>query len=120
MIKSMLLLSVLGFGVLVQGCKSSNVVGVPEGAKLIQESNANATFTATEKGMIFIRDQPADSVIYQGPVNAGQKLVVDAKENRVTLDGHRVITTAPLRPDGVYQVFFKAQEVHAYHPMMNP
>src|SRR3954470_19440249 len=107
MIKSMLLASVLGFGVLAQGCKSSSVAGVPEGAKLIQESNSSATFTAAEKGMIFLRDQPADSVIYQGSVNAGQKLIVDAKGNRVTLDGHPLITTAPLRPDGVYQVFFK-------------
>ena len=120
MAKSVLLAGVLVACLPLSGCKSSNVEGVPEGAKLVQESSSSLTFTAANAGAFFIRDQPANQIIYNGPIDAGQKVVIDAKNQRVTLDGHPLITTAPLRPDGTYQVFFQSIAVHSYHPMMNP
>jgi hypothetical protein len=103
------LLSAAVIGIcLLGGCASNGLTGLPGGAALVQEGGAMLNFTATEKGMLYLRDQPADRLIYQGPVAPGQKLELDATTNRITLEGRPLATDAPLRRDATYQVFFKA------------
>jgi len=104
----------------ISGCTSEGLSGLPGGAVLAQEGNANLVFVASDKGTIFLRDQPSDRIIYQGPIEKGQRLVVDVNANRTTLEGHALTTTLPLRSDATYQVFFKPSEKREYHPMMNP
>jgi hypothetical protein len=102
-----------------QGCASGGPKGIPGGAMLVKEGNANLSYTATEKGTLYVRDQAADRVVYQGPVNAGQRLDIDLVARRITLDG-REVSAGQLRPDRVYQFFLKTGEQREYHPMMNP
>lgn len=104
---------------LLTGCTSDGLSGLPGGASLAREGSSPLTFTAAESGTIYLRDQPADRIVYQGPVEKGQQLEVDAKIDRITLDG-RPVKSSALRPDATYQVFFKAREKREYHPMMNP
>jgi hypothetical protein len=104
----------------LSGCASDGVAGLPHGAALVQEGNASVTYAADGKGTIFVRDQPANRIIYEGNIEPGQELIVDAKAGRITLNRRPLTTTAPLRPDATYQVYFKAEDHHEYHPMMNP
>ena len=69
---------------------------------------------------MIVRDQPADRVVYQGPIAAGQELMFDAKNNRLTLNNRPLDASAPLRTDATYQIYFKPGDPHEYHPMMNP
>jgi hypothetical protein len=102
------------------GCTSSGVSGVPREAVLIQEGRSNVHYTAGKTGTVIVRDQPADRIIYQGPIAAGQELIVDAKTNRLTLNNRPLDASAPLRTDATYQIYFRPEEHHEYHPMMNP
>jgi hypothetical protein len=102
-----------------QGCSSGGPKGIPGGAMLVKEGNANLSYTATEKGTLYVRDQPADRVVYQSPVNAGQRLDTDLVAQRITLDG-REVSAGKLRADRVYQIFLKPGEQREYHPTMNP
>jgi hypothetical protein len=102
------------------GCTSSGVNGIPREAVLIQEGRSNVHYTAGKTGTVIVRDQPADRVVYQGPISAGQELIVDAKSNRLTLNNRPLDASAPLRTDATYQIYFKPEEHHEYHPMMNP
>src|SRR4051812_38943691 len=79
------------------GCTPQGLTGIPGGAIMSQEGNGNLIFTAGDKGTIFLRDQPADRVIYQGPIEKGQQIKIDAGANRVTVDGKTVTTTTALR-----------------------
>ena len=48
-------------------------------------------FTAKDKGSVYLRDQPADRVIYEGPIEPNQQLMVDVKANRALLGGRRTL-----------------------------
>lgn len=103
------LLSAAMIGIcLLAGCASDGLTGLPSGSALVQEGGAMLNFTATEKGTFYLRDQPADRLIYQGPISPGQRLEIDATTNRVTLDGRPLTTSTALRRDATYQVFFIA------------
>jgi hypothetical protein len=101
------------------GCSTGGPKGIPDNAMLIKQGGPSFSVTATDNGMLYLRDLPADRVVYETAVQKDQRLEVDAAANRVTLDGQPV-KTQTLRPDGTYQVFLKPGSPREYHPMMNP
>jgi hypothetical protein len=103
---------------LVTGC-SSGLKAIPGDALLMQQSRGKFTFTATEDGALYLRDQSKDRIVYQGRIKRGQQLQVDSVADQLTLDGQRLKSTE-LRPDATYQIFVKPGEMREYHPMMNP
>ena len=102
------------------GCVSERPKGLPGGAAIVAEGSGPLVFTAVDKGTVYVRDASADRVLYQSPIEKGQRIEVDPTSNRVTLDGRTVEPAAPLRPNGSYQVYLKLPEQREYHPMMNP
>ena len=54
-------------------------------------------FTAMDKGTLYVRDASADRILYQSPIDKGQRIEVDPTANRVILDGRQVETAAPLQ-----------------------
>jgi hypothetical protein len=101
------------------GCSSGGPKDIPGGAMLIKQGGPAFSVTTTDPGTLYLRDLPADRVVFETTVQKGQRLDVDAAANRVTLDG-QAVKTQTLRPDGTYQVFLKLGGEHEYHPMMNP
>src|SRR6476469_8387854 len=89
------------------GCAAHGPKGLPGGAVIVAEGSGPLVFTAMDKGTAFVRDVSADNVIYQSPVEKGQRIEVDPAGNRVTLDGRQVNTTGPLRSNGSYQIYLK-------------
>jgi len=101
------------------GCASNGLKSVPGDAMLVQEGGSAFTYTATDPGTVYVRDQGADRIIYSGRMSPGDQLQVDSNAQRVTVAG-RTVKTPALRPDASYQVFFLKGEHREYHPMMNP
>lgn len=104
--------------VALTGC-AGGLKSIPGDAMLVQQGSEKVGLTASEDGAVYVRDPATDRIVYQGRVNKGQRLEVDAAGDQVTLDG-RKIKTVNLTPDATYQLFFKAGEMREYHPMMNP
>jgi len=102
------------------GCASDGPKGLPHGAAIVAEGSGPLVFTAPDKGTLYIRDAHADQVVFQSPVEKGQRIEVDPTGNRVTLDGRQANATAPLHSSASYQIYMKLEEHHEYHPMMNP
>jgi len=80
--------------------------GLPQGARLTQESGAVLSYTPREAGTIYLRDPADDVILAKLPAWPGQRLDVDAQANVVTFDGRAVTTAAQLRGDRNYQIFF--------------
>jgi hypothetical protein len=81
--------------------------GVPQRADLAVEADTGPlTFVAPADGDVYLRDVPADRIVYQSPVRAGQRLAFDPKTNQATLD-YQPIPTTGLRRDATYQLYFK-------------
>jgi hypothetical protein len=101
------------------GCAAGGLKSIPGEAMLVQQGTGKFGFTATEDGDLYIRDQAADRILYQGRINRGQRLEIDPPASQITLDGQRVKSLG-LRPDATYQIFIKTGAMREYHPMMNP
>jgi hypothetical protein len=105
--------------VTVTGCAGGGLKSIPGDAMLIQQGSGKFAYTATDDGAVYVRDSASDRIVYQGRVNKGQRLEVDAPGDQITLDGQK-IKPVDLKPGDTYQIFFKAGEMREYHPMMNP
>jgi len=80
--------------------------GVPTRAELAVEATGPLTFVAPSDGAVYLRDVPADQIVYRGDVRAGQRLAFDPKSNRATLDYQPLPTAVGLRRDASYQLYF--------------
>src|SRR4051812_47574581 len=77
---------------LLIGCASSGPRGLPGGAVLIGEGADKVAVTAADKGTLYVRDARADRVVYVGSIDKGQRVELDARSNRLTIDGRPVDT----------------------------
>jgi DNA-binding beta-propeller fold protein YncE len=103
----------------LDGCATDGPKGLPGGAALVAEGSGPLVFTASDKGTVYVRDAQADRLVFQSPVEKGQRVEVDPAGNRVTLEG-RQVSAPPLRSNVSYQIYMKRAEQREYHPMMNP
>jgi hypothetical protein len=90
------------------GCSTPR--GVPGGADLVTEATVKSSFQSPADGMLYIYRSAARGVRgqlhYSGPVLAGQTLVIDPANNRVTLDGEPLEVLLP-GGDVLYQAYFR-------------
>jgi hypothetical protein len=105
--------------ILLSSCNSSVPSGLPGGAALIREGAGPLTVYAPDNGIVYVRDLPADQIVYQGPVTKGQRIELDPGAERLTVDG-QAVKTKRLRPDATFQVYVKAAGHREYHPSYNP
>jgi hypothetical protein len=104
---------------LLPSCNSSAPTGLPGGAALIREGAGALSVAAPDNGTVYVRDLPADEIVYEATVTNGQRIDLDPAAGRLTIDGQPV-KTKHLRPDGTFQIFFKAAGKREYHPAYNP
>lgn len=96
---------------LIAGCVYTPLqYDLPPGAVVTQPAGRNLSYIAPADGTVFVRDQPADVVIFTHAVKFGQTVEVNVSEDRITFDGRPVVPARSLRKDGTYQIFFKADE----------
>jgi hypothetical protein len=85
---------------------SPTPAGVPERAALAVESPGALTFVAPASGTAYLRDVPADRIVYRADLRPGQRLAFDPKADQSTLD-YQPVQTEGLRRDATYQLYFK-------------
>lgn len=106
--------------VLLPACSSNRPANLPGGARLVAESPAPLAFTAEEKGTLYLRDRAADQVLFATPLNPGQRVDVDPKSNRITVNNTPLPGGPALLPTAHYELFFKPAAQREYHPSYNP
>src|SRR4051812_19006644 len=79
---------------LIAGCIYTPLqYDLPTGAVLTQPTGRILSYIAPRDGTVFVRDQPADAVIFTAPIKFGQGVEVDAPNDRITFD-HRPVVPA--------------------------
>ena len=99
--------AVLGTAVIAGGCASDDRPGsVPLTARELGAGREVATFNATEEGTVYIVDDTRNDMIYTGRVKKGDNVRVDAKDNRVLVNG-AAVTEQDLLNDHKYKIYFE-------------
>ena len=102
------------------GCASNRPSSLPGGSRLVAESPAPLTYTASEKGTIYLRDRAADQVLFATPLAPNQRIDVDAHTSRITVNNTALPDGPTLSPAKTYELFFKPASQREYHPAYNP
>jgi hypothetical protein len=97
---------VLSAGLLVgmTGCAHDRG-DVPLNAREIGEGTETVSYTAPRDGTVYVKDDTAHKIVYSGKLEKGQMVKVDAKDNKVLVDG-RTVTERDLVNDHKYRLYF--------------
>jgi hypothetical protein len=99
--------AIVGFAALLSGC-ADRPMSVPASASLMTEGNGDRiTFRPTEYGRVYVTDQSdGDKIVYQGEVDRGETVELNAKDDRVTVAG-RTVTERAMDSGHQYKIFFE-------------
>jgi hypothetical protein len=97
----------IGLIALLSGC-ADRPMSVPASANLMTEGNGDRiAFRPTEYGRVYVTDQSdANKIIYQGEVDRGDAVELNAVDDRVTVAG-RTVTERPLDSGHQFKIFFE-------------
>jgi len=87
------------------GCAAQRPELVPESATVKAQGNDRVVYTAETAGNVWIADKDANGIVYSGRMNPGDRLVLDTKENFVTVNDRAVVTKQLQQRD--YKVYFE-------------
>lgn len=81
--------AVLGVSLLVgtAGCSHERPLEVPSSATMAVEGNERLAYAAPHDGTVYLYDVGNDQIIYSGAVREGDEVVLDPKENKLTVAG---------------------------------
>ena len=96
------LMAVVTLPLLICGC--GHPFGVPGNARLCSQG-AHPGCTARAAGRVWVYDQTANRMVYDGAVSSEQDLSVDPVGNQITVDGKPAVANA-LEPRHKYQIYF--------------
>ncbi len=101
--------AVLGAALLVGGCAHDRHEDIPLSASEIGEGKESVFFNAPYDGRVYVYDATRDEMIYNGNLQRGQMIRVDAKKNRVLVDNQTAVEK-DLVDDHRYKIFFDKDE----------
>jgi hypothetical protein len=90
---------------LFAGCAAERPHLVPDSAVMKAQGNDRVVYTAERAGNVWIADKDANAIVYSGRLNSGDRLVLDTKENLVTVNDRAVVTKQLQRRD--YKIYFE-------------
>ena len=105
---SLLSLALIGTGCTVSGDDPVTELGIPKGAVMVKEGAGEISHKADSDGQIWVYDKDDDRLVYEKRVNRKDELIVDARDNRLTLNGKRE-TNRDLKSNHMHRIYFKAQ-----------
>jgi hypothetical protein len=81
--------------------------GIPTGARLAREvdTDGSVIYKAAHDGKLYIYDVDAKRVIWSGFMRDGERLSMDTRDGRATIDGQSVLNR-DLNPDHRYRLYF--------------
>ncbi|MDB5322394.1 MAG: hypothetical protein JWN40_4025 [Phycisphaerales bacterium] len=95
----------VGLMVFLSGC-ADRPMSVPASATLMTEGSTRASFRATDHGRVYVTDETDKKIVYQGEVDKGEMVEVNAKDDRILIGG-RTVTERALADGHQYRVFFE-------------
>lgn len=112
----------IGFLAILSGC-ADRPMPVPSTASLMTEGNGERiAFTATSFGRVYVSDQSADKILYQGEVQRGDTVEVRPREDHIMVGG-RITSDRALDDGHQYRIFFERlspQRAAGYHIDVTP
>jgi hypothetical protein len=91
---------------LATGCTNTGKMAIPAGADEVTSGRGVLRHTAQRDGKIWVYDGETDKMVYTGPVRDGDKVVVDADTNQITVGG-TTVSEQPLVRGHKYRIYFK-------------
>ncbi len=95
-------------GCAVDGDDPVAELGVPKGAVMVKEGEGRLAYEPDRDGHVWVYDADDDRLVFERDVNANEKFVVDARDNRIALNGERV-STRDLRSNHRHRIYFRRE-----------
>lgn len=74
------------------GCASDRPSSVPSAAIMKASGDRRVVYTADDTGTLYVSDQGRNGVVYSGPIMRGDRIVVDPKQDQLTIND-RVVSS---------------------------
>jgi hypothetical protein len=101
--------AILGTALFVGGCAHERHEAIPLSAAEIGEGKESVFYNAPYDGRVYVSDATSNEMLYQGELKRGQMIKVDAKENRILVDGQTAVEK-DLVNDHRFKIFFDKDE----------
>jgi hypothetical protein len=82
---------------------------VPKTARLRAEGRGDLTFKSTRDGYVFIVDTRDKKLVYEGPLDEGETIVIAPYRNVIEVDGVRVKRVKDLDNKHIHRIFFERE-----------
>ena len=96
----------LGLCLMVTGCAADRHEDIPKSAPMVAKGETDIQWAAPSEGDVYVYDQTEGKMLYSGKVERGDNLVVDARKDRIMLDG-RTVMDKQIRDHNDIEVFFR-------------
>ena len=98
--------SVLGLALGVAGCAMNPAV--PPDASLMTSGTTTAKFKPTTDGVVYIVDRTSGNILYQGKVDRGDLVELNAREDHIKIGGNTVADRT-LDDGHDFEILFKTE-----------
>src|SRR4051812_26053294 len=79
----------VGLMAFLSGC-AERPLSVPASASLMTEGSHRVSFRATDEGRVYVTDDNDKKILYQGEINKGEMVEVNAQDDRIMIGGRTV------------------------------
>ena len=104
---SMVVLGSLGM-VLAVGCAAERHDDIPRSARLVAQDQGDVDFVAPDDGMVYVYDRGAGNMLYSGRIREGERVRVEPRDDRITLNGQTVMDKQ-IRDNNEVRIFYRAE-----------
>jgi hypothetical protein len=80
---------------------------IPKAAGLRAEGRGDLSFKATRDGYVYILDSRDHKLVYEGPLDEGETILIAPYRNVIEVDGRRVKRVKDLDNKHIHKVFFE-------------
>jgi hypothetical protein len=95
----------VGLIAFLSGC-ADRPMSVPASASLMTEGSQRASFRATDDGRVYVTDDSDKKILYQGDINKGEMVEVNAQDDRILVGG-RTVSERAMDDNHQYRLFFE-------------
>jgi len=80
---------------------------VPKTARLYSEGRGDINFKATRDGYVYVVDHRDEKIIFEGPIDAGETILVAPYRNVIEIDGQRVKRFKDISNKHIHHIYFE-------------
>jgi len=95
----------VGLMAILSGC-ADRPMSVPASASLMTEGSQRASFRATDHGRVYVTDDTDKKILYQGDIDKGEMVEINAVDDRIMVGG-RTVSERAMDDNHQYRLFFE-------------